>query len=1170
VRRAWAQQGPTHRLIRFTLAGVAIYHLSAKVISRSTGRSAVAAAAYRAAERLHDERLGRDHDFTAKAGVVHREVMLPEGAPEAWSDRATLWNAVEAAEKRKDAQLAREVEVALPRELSKAEGIALARDFAAREFVARGMVADVCVHWPPGADGEAKPHAHILLTTRHVEGEGFGPKAREWNATELLVGWRERWASMTNERLAELGHDVRVDHRSLAAQEIHLEPQHKVGPAGQRRAERGESAERRAEHDATAWRNGERIAAEPSLALDAITRQQSTFTRQDLARFVVRHTDGAEQFGRVMAKVEASAELVRLGQDGRGRERFTTREMLTTERRMEEAGAALAADRWHRPVDIAAGKAIAAAEARGLVLGDEQRVAVRHVAREGGLRLVVGYAGTGKSAMLGVAREAWETAGYRVRGAALSGIAAEGLEAGSGIKSRTLASLEWGWKEGREADRLTARDVLVVDEAGMVSSRQMERVLSHAREAGAKVVLVGDPEQLQAIEAGAAFRALAERHGAVELSEVRRQREGWQRSATRSLATGGTDLALYRYEANGMVHGHATQDEAQTALIAGWAAERQQAPRESRIMLAHTRADVAELNRLAREAMREAGALGKEHQVQTENGPRALAEGDRVMFRRNERALGAQADGRGGAAVKNGTLGTVLAIEAQGERLTVALDGAGGQQGRAVTFYLRDYGHLEHGYAATVHKAQGVTVDRAHVLAGPGMDRHMAYVALTRHREGVALHWSTEAMGDRQGLTRALSRERAKDTSLDYAGPAALAAYAERRGLAPVSEIAVRRPEERETTAPKPRTPSQERAHAAVDRALHWHERVRQREAAPLAATRVRAEPVREEPPAPLLPAFHDSWGRDSQGRGTMPGEIAAAAERDRAVQHRRQHMAIWMEGAYRDPAEAWRRLAALEVAEGGPSGAEWVLRQQPEVLGELRGRAGWFALGAAREERAGALRSAEAVARGLVDLRAAEARAGQAYVREVEAQRARDAVVVPGLSAAAWQVLEDVARARTGAERRAQPGERWETAEARRDARVAAVWARASRSGAVEEIGRFLEAARARLGEEGVRGALRAAGRGEAPQVPGAKPEQACDLTRLARGVSLGREGAERHRSHKWRAQERQRERKAELAAEKTRAADRQRRGLPPLSAEEQRREREQHRQRQGPSLRM
>ena len=242
---------------------------------------------------------------------------------------------------------------------------------------------------------------------------------------------------------------------------------------------------------------------------------------------------------------------------------------------------------------------------RGLPLGPEQQQAMEHVVRDSGLALVVGYAGTGKSAMLGVAREAWEVGGYRVRGAALSGIAAEGLEAGSGIESRTLASLEWAWKEGR--DQLGPKDVLVVDEAGMVGSRQMERVLSAAQQAGSKVVLVGDPEQLQAIEAGAAFRALAERHGASEISEVRRQHEAWQRAATRELATGRTGAALGRYAQGGMLHEHGTAAEARAALVGEWDQERRAAPAAARIILAYTRADVTALNQLARDKLR-AGA----------------------------------------------------------------------------------------------------------------------------------------------------------------------------------------------------------------------------------------------------------------------------------------------------------------------------------------------------------------------------------------------------------------------------------------------------------------------------------------------------------------------------------------------------------------------------------
>ena len=272
--------------------------------------------------------------------------------------------------------------------------------------------------------------------------------------------------------------------------------------------------------------------------------------------------------------------------------------MIAVEARLERSGEAMAQRSIHRVSTVALSPRIVAAEERGLRLGEEQRDALAHITQGSDLALVVGYAGTGKSAMLGVAREAWEAEGYTVRGAALSGIAAENLEGGSAIPSRTIASLEHAWRQGR--DELTSHDVLVIDEAGMIGSRQLERVLSAAQEARAKVVLVGDPEQLQAIEAGAAFRALSERHGAAEITEVRRQRKDWQREATRELATGRTAAALERYEAAGMVVDHQSHEEARAAVVAGWDAGRrtalEQGREESRVILAHTRADVAELN----------------------------------------------------------------------------------------------------------------------------------------------------------------------------------------------------------------------------------------------------------------------------------------------------------------------------------------------------------------------------------------------------------------------------------------------------------------------------------------------------------------------------------------------------------------------------------------------
>jgi Ti-type conjugative transfer relaxase TraA len=728
---------------------MAIYHFSAKVISRAVGSSALASAAYRSASRLHDQRLDRHHDFSNKTGVVHSEVLLPDGAPEHLSDRETLWNAVEAAELRKDAQLAREIEFAIPRELSQEQGIALARDFVRAEFVDRGMIADLNVHWDVGADDQAKPHAHVMLTLRDVDEGGFGKKNRDWNRTDLLEKWRERWAEHANQRLAELDIDARIDHRSLEAQGIELDPQHKIGPAASRMAAQGLESERVDEHREITRSNGAKIIAEPRIALDAITRTQATFTTRDLAMFAHRHSERKEQFDHVMSAVRTSPDLVALGKDGRGEDRFTSRDMIETEQRLSRATQVLAERERHRVSEQDRGHAIANAERRGLMLSAEQRSAFEHVTDAKDLGVVVGYAGTGKSAMLGVARDAWERAGYQVQGLALSGIAAENLESGSGIASRTIASIEHQWSQGRE---LLSRDhVLVIDEAGMIGSRQMERVVAEAEKRGAKVVLVGDPEQLQAIEAGAAFRSIAERHGSVEIADIRRQREDWQRDATRHLATGRTGEALHAYDEHDRVHAAETREQARASLVDRWDRDRAAAPDATRIILTHTNDEVQALNRAARDRMREAGQLGEDVTLRAERGSRIFASGDRIMFLKNERSMG----------VKNGSLGIVQSVTSA--RMAVMLD-----DGRAVAFDLKDYAQIDHGYAATIHKAQGVTVDRAHVLATPGLDRHAAYVALSRHRDGVDLHYGHDDFAEPSKLARALSRDRAKDMASDY------------------------------------------------------------------------------------------------------------------------------------------------------------------------------------------------------------------------------------------------------------------------------------------------------------------------------------------------------------------------------------------------------------------
>lgn len=723
---------------------MAIFHLSAKIVSRETGRTALGAAAYRSGERLQQEGIGGVlHDYSRKEGVAHTEILAPEHAP-AWArDRSTLWNEVDRNERRRDAQLAREVELALPVELGLAEQVELLRAYAKTQFVDRGMVADIAIHH----DNPRNPHAHILLTLREIDGKGFGAKQRSWNSKEQLRSWREAWATETNEHLARAGHDVRVDHRSFADQGLTLTPGRKIGLALDRQA--GEKlprylADRVAEQRSIARENGARIVADPALALSTLTHQRATFTERDVATFLTTRTDGAEQFQAALLRVMSADAVVGLDAREHGEGRYTTREMLQIERQMFDRASDMAKRSRHSVTPLRRDAAL-----QGASLSHEQRRAFEYILAPGDLKAVVGVAGSGKSTLLAAAREAWESQGFHVQGATLSGIASENLERASGIGSRTLASLEHGW--ARDRDRLGERSVLVIDEAGMVGTRQLARVLEAADAARAKVVLLGDPEQLQAIEAGAPFRGVLATVGGTTLEEVRRQQQLWQREATRQLATGRADEALASYEKHRLIHARDTRLEARTALLADW--ERGRAREGTQLMLAHTRADVRELNEAARELLKAQGALHDGRTFQTDRGEREFAEGERIYFLRNERSLG----------VKNGSLGTILQV--QGDQLRVRLDGDARAE---VTVDTKQYRHLDHGYAATIHKGQGSTVERAFVLATPSFDRHLTYVALSRHRESAEVYFAREDFVDRDALKASLGRGRPKDLASDY------------------------------------------------------------------------------------------------------------------------------------------------------------------------------------------------------------------------------------------------------------------------------------------------------------------------------------------------------------------------------------------------------------------
>ncbi len=206
---------------------MAVYVVRMQVIGRSAGRSATAAAAYRSGEQVRDERTGKVHDYTGKTDIYDSEILKPENAPPRMGDRTSLWNEVEKTEKRKDAQLSREFLIALPAELNHYQRQELTRDFVQEQFVDKGMIADICYH----DFNSHNPHAHIMLTMRSVDEDGFGKKQREWNKREQLQQQREAWARHANAYLERAGCESRIDHRSLKEQGSDRQPQPKLGSA---------------------------------------------------------------------------------------------------------------------------------------------------------------------------------------------------------------------------------------------------------------------------------------------------------------------------------------------------------------------------------------------------------------------------------------------------------------------------------------------------------------------------------------------------------------------------------------------------------------------------------------------------------------------------------------------------------------------------------------------------------------------------------------------------------------------------------------------------------------------------------------------------------------------------------------------------------------------------
>lgn len=991
---------------------MAITHFTPQLISRGDGRSAVLSAAYRHCARMEHEAEARTVDYSNKRNLAHEEFLLPPDAPD-WAreliaDRSisgaveAFWNKVEAFERRADAQLAKEFIIAAPVELSRDQNIALMRQFVFEQVLARGQVADWVYHEP------GNPHVHLMTSLRPLTESGFGAKKvavigadgqpvrtandkiqyRLWAGEKAeFLGQRNAWLDLQNQHLALAGLDIRVDGRSYAERGIDIVPTTHIGVAAKAMQRTGGEAgramdlERLALHEAKRAINARRIEARPELVLELVTNEKSVFDARDVAKVIHRYIDDMSTFQRLLPRVLASPEALRLDVErldltngARVAPKLTTREMVRIESEMVNRARTLGRASSHGVRE----KVLAAVLARHDRLSDEQRAAIEHVGGGARIAAVVGRAGAGKTTMMKAAREAWEAAGYRVIGGALAGKAAEGLEKEAGIGSRTLASWELRWKAG--SGLLDDKTVIVLDEAGMVASKQMATFVEAVTKAGAKLVLVGDPEQLQPIEAGAAFRAIVERIGYAELETIYRQKEPWMRAASLDLARGRIDAAIKTYAGYGKVIGENLKAEAFDRLIADW--DGNYDPAKSTLILAHLRRDVRMLNIMAREKLVARGVVAAGHDFRTEDGVRKFSDGDQVIFLKNDSTLG----------VKNGMLAKV--VEAEPGRI-VAEFGEGDARHR-VEVEQRSYRNIDHGYATTIHKSQGATVDRVQVLASLSLNRHLTYVAMTRHREDLTLYYSKRSFAMAGGLSKVLERRDAKETTLDYSGGrfyAQALSFANSRGL---HLVRVARTLVRDrldwTLRQKARLVDLGEKLRTFGSRLGLFDR---HVTTPIQSTR-KAEPMVKGVTRFAL-TIGDAAEAKLQADKALSKQWDLVSDRIRRVyaEPESAFRAMRIEAAFADPAARTDRLQQIE--------------QAPATYGPLRGRTGLLAGNADRNDRQIAETNVPALRRDLERYLTMREQAMNRLVTEEAGLRRRASIDIPALSPAAETVLAKV-----------------------------------------------------------------------------------------------------------------------------------------------------------------
>src|SRR5436305_439340 len=617
----------------------------------------------------------------------------------------------------------------------------------------------------------------------------------EWqqvrNGIAEIKGFEDRWLKAFSTRRAEIleaaGPDASARSLQVATLATRKAKEIELGDLRQRWREQAQEIGLDREAIALTMGREVELAAKLTLAqLDReVTAHASHFNRRDAIQAVANLLPNGAPAHEVESAADAflaSDSVVRVAETPKGL-RFTTTRIWALERQALEMAQRMSSEARGEAGELAAKRVIGE---RPTLKEDQREMVYRLLAVREGIVVVIGEAGTGKSFATVAAAEGWAHAGFELRAVAPTWKAANVLRA-EGLEATSVASFLRDFDFGQA--RLSPRTVLLVDEASMVGSEQLARLISHADQAKAKLVLIGDPEQLGSVEAGGLFSAIAERTDPVHLHEVIRHLHDVDRDAAKLIREGRAQEALSLFQEAERVTVKETPELQRAAMVGDWWNSFSQG--EDALMVAKRNSEVERLNATAREVLKSEGRLGEE---QIEVGGQVFAAGDQVITRVNDRR----------AEIFNRERWEVAQVDA--ERGRVVLDGI--DQARRVEVG-RDYldrttlggeaPALQHAYAVTTYCAQGTTVDRAYVMVDPSMDKQETYVATSRTREQTYLYATPEIQVERNEfapaaperdpishIAEAAGRDRAQTAAHDEALRAELAKL-------PTAELAARR-----------------------------------------------------------------------------------------------------------------------------------------------------------------------------------------------------------------------------------------------------------------------------------------------------------------------------------------------------------------------------------------